>query len=161
VTDPARVLAERAARLARPSVADTTPIQVNDYVTFEIGAVNYALEASYVVEVFAPHELSYLPGIPAPAVGVTPWRGALLYLLRLGERAALEGKPARTLRVIVLGSAETAVGLLVDQVGTLAPIPDQEIHALPANSGAPPFTRGITTDGTLVWDGVRFLNLFG
>ena len=159
--DSARILADRAERLARTAAATTTALQSDDYVTFEVGGARYAIQASHVLEVFLLRELSYLPGAPEPALGVTPWRGDLLYLIRLRDRESVEEKrSAGGLRVIVLDSAGGPLGMLVDGVSDLTPIAVEAIHPLPANSAAA-HTRGITADGTLVLNGTELLDTLG
>lgn len=157
-----RTLEARARSLAQPL---EPPIAggVLDVVSFKLGSESYALESRYLRAVFRLSELSPIPGAQAPVFGVTPWRGELLTVLDLRQ---LLGVPATGLsdlsRVLVVGEARAAFGILVDAVDDLVTLPLSTIRP-PAEGVAVQreFLRGITGEALIVLDAAELLRLHG
>jgi len=158
--DVRALLEERARVLARP-VASPLAGDALELMTFALANEVYAVESRYVAAVFQLIALSPLPGAEPPVFGVTAWRGELLTILDL--RAAL-GLSVTTLndlsRVIVLGEARPAFGVLVDAVRELVTLPASEVRDPPEGVAAKrEYLRGVTAEAVLVLDAGVLLRL--
>lgn len=154
-----RILDERARALARPITPPAWGATI-EVITFALGNETYALESRYLQGVFQLQELSLIGGAP-PIFGVTVWRGELLTILDLRR---LLGVPAAALsdlsRVLVLGEARAAFGILADDVVELVTLPVATIGP-PAEGVAAErrYLRGITGEAVLVLDAAKLLQL--
>lgn len=148
------VLEARARALAGETRALSRP--VSDRISFLLGGTRYGLPLAAVRAVLRLSDYTPVPGADGPLFAVTHHRGDLLPLVDLrrllGETPA--GLPDLA-QVVVLGGAEDAVGLLVDQVeqsagdGVLLPLP----ATLP--EGVRALFDGVTVEG------VQVLNVAG
>ncbi len=156
------LLERRAAVLARrPRRTDTA--ETVDMAVFRLARERYAIELTYLLQIFPLRDLATLPGARAPLVGLTPWRGALLRVIDL---AAALGRPqvgiADRGRVLAVGEGERAgFGILIDAVEDVLAVPESAIRPLAgADAGESGLLRGVTTDAVLVLDGQELLRNF-
>lgn len=152
------VLRERARALARPP-APPPPADALEVLTFGLARASCAVESRFVHAVFRTTELTPLPGAAAPVVGVTGWRGEVLTLLDL--RAALgmtAGDPGELGRVIVLGGARPAFGVLAHELHEVVKLQASELVE-PAEPSASGLVRGVTRAGLVLLDAERLLAL--
>ncbi len=116
-----------------------------DLLSFRLGGESYALLVKDVREVLKARSLTPVPNAPSYILGVTGLRGAVLPVIDLCVRFGLvPGVRDEKSRIIVVGSSEEDVGLVVDRVtGVLRIMPD-EIRPTPEHveQGAA-FLRGI------------------
>ncbi len=116
-----------------------------DLLSFRLGGESYALLVKDVREVLKVRSLTPVPNAPSYIIGVTGLRGAVLPVIDLCARFGLvPGVRDEKSRIIVVGSSEEDVGLVVDRVtGVLRIMPD-EIRPTPEHveQGAA-FLRGI------------------
>jgi purine-binding chemotaxis protein CheW len=152
------VLDERARALARSAAPPATEGRL-ETVTFLLANERYAVESRYVIEVFRLRDLSPLPGAEPPVTGVTAWRGDLLQVLDLRPVLGLPVTALNDLsRVVVLGTARPAFGVLVDAVESIVTIPASRLLAPQDGPAARrEYLRGITADAILVLDAERVL----
>jgi purine-binding chemotaxis protein CheW len=153
-----RILEDRARALARP-IATTTDDKL-DVLGFSLGGERFALQSRYVFEVFRLGHITLVPGAEPPLAGLTAWRGELLALLDL---RTITGTSARALSdlhwVVVLGDEAPAFGILVDALGSVAPISVSSIRPPPAGiAGSRRYVRGITSEAVLVLDGADLIS---
>jgi purine-binding chemotaxis protein CheW len=155
----ARVLTERALRLAKPLESEAAAQAWLEVVTFRRAERRYAIESRFLVEVGVCGRLTRVPGAHAALLGMTNLRGDLLPVFDL--RALGEGsqEPPLVSRLVVLGQRSPDFGILADEVdevmrlslGTLS-----ETHAMGATPH-PEFMRGIDGDGRVLLDGEAIL----
>ena len=157
-----QVLEARAVALARPATSEpeTDAFQV---VWFDLAGETYALDATYVWEVFPLATLSLLPGAKPPVFGVTVWRGALLTILDLRQVLGLQGTGLTDLsRVIVLGGERPAFGVLADAVREVMPLRRGDVREPPEGVAVKrEYLEGITGDAVLLLAGEQLLERHG
>jgi purine-binding chemotaxis protein CheW len=101
---------------------------------FELAGQDYALPLEHVREVMAvPPDIVAMPGPDDALIGVVPYRGGVLPLVRL---ASLLGLPAsehpETTRFIVAKIGASIVGLMVDRLRSVLRAPESAIGSVPA-----------------------------
>jgi purine-binding chemotaxis protein CheW len=156
------ILEERARRLAIPPQSPEPGERIH-LVTVSLANETYGLDAAAVLDVFRLSELAPLPGAEAPFFGLTAWRGDLLTLLDLRPALGLSAHALDDLsRVLVLGRAQAAFGVLVDAVRELCVLPARDVRPPPEDGRAiREYVRGITADAVLVLDTDYLLRSFG
>ncbi|HUX34500.1 MAG TPA: chemotaxis protein CheW [Gemmatimonadaceae bacterium] len=150
--DDRDILAQRAQRLAQPAVAGAVGFQ--ELVVFELAGEAYALQSRCILAVFALRELIPLPGAEPGIVGITTWHGDLLTIVDLREALGVpEAALADRGKILVLGSARTAFGLVADAVRGILSVPVTEVRPLPDGvAQRRDLVRGITRDAVIVLD---------
>jgi purine-binding chemotaxis protein CheW len=152
----ARILAERAAKLALPPHdAAASPAGSLDLLVLSLAGERYAVETAHVVEVTIPRELTPLPLVPDHLPGVVYHQGRIVpvfdlrRLLHLAGQGWKAGDP-----VVVVAAEETVFALLADAVLGTRRLGAEELGPLPA--GAAPqrgaWFRGLSADMVLVVD---------
>ena len=153
----ARILAARAAELAVPAhaAAPASPAGSLDLVVLSLAGERYALEATQVVEVIAPRDLTPLPLVPDFLLGVVVHQGCIVPVFDLRRLMDLPGDARRAGEPVVVVEAEGIVfALRADAVPGTRRIGAEELGPLPAgaapNRGA--WFRGLSADRILVVD---------
>jgi len=168
-TSPARVtpleqerllLRERARLLAREILPEKAARSELELVVFKLAQENYAVESSYVREVYPLKSLTPLPGAPAFVLGLTNLRGEILSIVDLHTFFELpnQGLTDRS-RVIVLRSQKMEFGILADSVtGTRRIGTDDLQPSLPTLTGIrEEYLKGVTGERLIVLDAGRLL----
>jgi chemotaxis signal transduction protein len=158
----ARVLAERAARLARPIPSGAPANAAASALEFVVAGQPCMLEVEWLREVAPLRGLTPVPLAPASLLGLQPWRGQMLPVLDLAlllGRPRADGDAARLL--VILGGPQGALGLAVDEVRTLRAVApgEAESRSLPLEGLRPGFVRGVLRGGQLLLAGDRLLAL--
>jgi purine-binding chemotaxis protein CheW len=154
------LLAERARRLARPSVAMRPAALMLDLLLFELSGERYGIETCYVQEVWRFAGLTPVPSTPDVVAGLANLRGEVLVVFDIRPLLGLRIREAtEASRIVVCGQGKADLGLMVDAA--------HEIVGLPAGSlqretgpdkDAESFIRGIARDATIVIDGAALLS---
>lgn len=143
------VLEARARELARP-LARSRDTHTVDAVIARIGDTLIAFPLEYVVEVVRTRGLTPLPGSTPPATLVIGWRGRIVTVL--GMKGTGNGNAlAEGARILILGERRGTLGMLVDDVDAVRPVPTGGLHPAPASvfsgaHGAADFIQEITQD---------------
>jgi purine-binding chemotaxis protein CheW len=151
----ARILHERAVRLA--AVADTAESVQSflEVLSFERDGRRYAIESRFVVEVGKCGKLSRIPGAQRALLGVTNLRGDVLPVFDLAlvteQGASLPLSP----QLVVLGGQNADFGVLADSVEQVTRLPLTSLSAVSAIGSMPHHecVRGITADARVLLDG--------
>lgn len=119
--------------------------QVEEYLTFFIAEVEYAVSLDYVREVIPYDTVTRVPGMPDTVRGVTNLRGSVVPVIDLAIKFRLPAieVTSRTCIVLVetdLGGTHVQLGLLTEQVGQVLAVDRKEL--LPT----PPFGTPVHTD---------------
>jgi purine-binding chemotaxis protein CheW len=107
------------------------------YLTFTLGAETYGLEVLKVREIIRLPSITPVPQMPSHILGVMNLRGKIIPVLDLHIRFGLPNQAAteRTCVVVVQAktgnSAETLMGLVVDDVQEVMGISEAEIEETP------------------------------
>lgn len=102
------------------------------WVSFEVAGRRYALPVDDVKEVLRVGTITRVPHSPDAIGGVTNMRGRVLPVVDLRRRLGFDPKPAGgASRILVAVSTRGPVGLLVDAVEQMVPVPPSAHRDLP------------------------------
>ena len=154
------VLKARATALAQePDLREPLEEQLA-VVEFLLAHETYAVESSFVREVYPLRDLTPLPGTPEFVAGIINVRGQIVSIIDL---KTLFGLPAKGLtdlnKVIILRDKNMEFGLLADAVVGVRRISLPEVQPpLPTLTGIrAEFLRGVTRDRLVILDVARIL----
>jgi purine-binding chemotaxis protein CheW len=82
-SDPAKILRERAAELARPVYSGISSTSTNTTVVLQQVSCRIAFDVEFVREIIPLESVTYVPGVPEFIVGVVNARGKILTLINL------------------------------------------------------------------------------
>ena len=124
---------------------DTALKQVDEYLTFFIAEVEYAVSLAHVREVIPYDTVTRVPGMPETVRGVTNLRGSVVPVIDLAIKFRLSQTEItpRTCIVLVdtkLGDTTVLLGLLTEEVGQVLAMDRSQL--LPP----PPFGTPVHTD---------------
>lgn len=119
--------------------------QEQEYLTFFIAQVEYAISLAFVREVIPYDTITRVPGMPDTVRGVTNLRGSVVPVIDLAIKFRLPAIEitSRTCIVLVeteLGGTSMLLGLLTEEVGQVLAVEPGDV--LPA----PPFGSPVHTD---------------
>jgi len=102
------------------------------FLVFVTGGLRFGASADYVVEIITDHSITKIPNVPSYIRGIINLRGQLVPIIDMCLRL---GKPADEENlVIVLDIEGTMIGILVNRVDQMIPVPVDSILPMPANS---------------------------
>jgi len=151
-------MAEKMDRRSASSLDDDgdDELVVDQYLTFHIGAEDFAIEVSSVVEIVGIQHITQVPDMPAFMRGVINLRGRVIPVVDVRRRFNLEDRAydARTC-IVVVNLAGVTTGLIVDTVNEVLSIPADLISPPPSVQGnrRSRFVRGVGR----VADGIKLL----
>ena len=128
--------AEQAVLNTAENIADASNASgradIKQYVSFEAGDEQYAVDIMKVREIKGWTEVTNLPNQPDHVRGVLNLRGAVLPIIDLACRLGGGFTNVTERHVIVIVSMEgRQVGLLVDAVSDILTVPDDKIQPVP------------------------------
>lgn len=151
----AKILEERARRLARPRQEAAEPAETLELLVFSLAGEAHGVDTAHVLEVVPRRSLTRVPGTPDVYAGVIHQRGRILPVLDLRRLLDLPGREsAATDRVVELEVAGMAFGILADRVDGVLRVPADELTPPPvAEDGTRRrLVRAITRQGVAVLD---------
>jgi purine-binding chemotaxis protein CheW len=149
------ILQARAQALSRESVESRNAEDQIEVLEFLLAYEKYAVEASYVREVYPLKDLTPLPGTPPFVRGIINVRGRILSVVDLKKLMDLPEKGLTDLhKVIIISDGDMEFGLLADAVQEVGRISKSEIQpALPTLIGLrPEYLKGVTGQRVVVLD---------
>lgn len=158
--DKRKVLRERAKVLARKPEEKTSAQEQFEVVEFLLAHERYALDSSYVREVYPLKELTPLPCTPAFVLGIINLRGQILSIIDLKKFFELPEKGLTDLnKVIVVQREGMAFGILADVILGVRRIAPQDLQpSLPTLTGIrAEYLRGVTKERLVVLDVEKIL----
>lgn len=113
------------------------PVQKDDaslqFVIFQAGVQSFAVEINRVKEILRHRKVTPLPRTPSFIEGVIDLRGSLIPVLDLRKRFEVAAPVFNDqTRIIVIRYKKKKIGLVVDSVSRVLPIPLRDIKAPPA-----------------------------
>lgn len=119
--------------------------QINQYLTFVLGAETFALGILAIKEIIEYSSLTDVPMMPPYIRGVINLRGAVVPVIDLSVRFGRASAPVtkRTCIVIIevmVNDERQVIGIVVDAVNEVIDIPASDVEPAPA------FGAGIRTD---------------
>jgi purine-binding chemotaxis protein CheW len=149
-------MAEENRRSASVLDDDDDELVVDQYLTFHIGAEDFAIEVSSVVEIVGIQHITQIPDMPPFMRGVINLRGRVIPVVDVRRRFGLEDRAydARTC-IVVVNLAGVTTGLIVDTVSEVLSIPADLVSPPPSVQGnrRSRFVRGVGR----VADGIKLL----
>lgn len=120
------------------------------FVTFQLGEVNYAIQAASVAEVSEILPLTSLPGMPAGLLGISPLRGEIVAkvdLRRMLDEKAHKSANPKAKEIVLDRTAAGAIqfSFAVDRLGEITTIDVSKIR--PAESGSDVLIGEVEIDG--------------
>lgn len=104
----------------------------SDFVIFLLCDETYALNINTVNEILKPKEVTEIPGTPEFLHGVVNIRGKIVPVIDLRLRFAMKAKEVtKVTRIVVVHQEDQHIGLMVDEVLSVQPIPDMRIEEAP------------------------------
>ena len=158
--DKRKILRERAKALARKPEEKTSAQEQFEVVEFLLAYERYALESSYVREVYPLKELTPLPCTPAFVLGIINVRGQIISIIDLKKFFELPEKGLTDLnKVIVVHREGMAFGILADVILGVRRIAPQDLQpSLPTLTGIrAEYLRGVTKDRLVFLDVEKIL----
>ncbi len=154
-------LKERSGRYARSVRMDTAIHEVAEVVVFTLAYETYAIESSYVTEVYYLSDIVFVPDAPSFVVGIVNVRGRIISVVELKRFFDLPQKGITELnKVIILQNKEMEFGILADEVLGMKTIRSDTLQKpLPTMSGIrEQYLKGLTNDPICVLDGAKLLS---
>lgn len=152
-----KLLAERAAALARPIEQTELPDASGMLLQFSAGGSSYALPLNEVAEVLPQATPSPVPGAPSVVAGVIQLRGEIVPVYRLNELfgafSAVETQGA--LLILAPGSGRQRIGILASEIGEIVEAAPGGYSPLPGDSRFPAKLFG---EKTVVLGAAELLN---
>ena len=158
--ETSRILHERALALAAEPGKTQTLDESIEVVEFLLAHESYAVESSYVREVYPLENLTLLPCTPAFVLGIVNIRGEILSIIDLKKFFDLPEKGLTDLnKVVVLESEAMVFGVLADAIVGTRRIPFAEIQpSLPTLTGVrDAYLKGVTPERTVILDAQKLL----
>ncbi len=155
-----KILKERAKNLARESKDGGLSEERLELVEFLLAGERYAIESSWVREVYPLKDLTPLPGAPPFVPGIINVRGQIVSVVDLKKFFDLPAKGLANLdKVVIVTDGRMEFGLLADAVAGVREIPSGMIQqALPTLTGVrAEYLKGVTADRLVVLDAGKLL----
>lgn len=157
----ARILHERAVRLAREDASLREEGARVEVTGFRLGQELYAIESRYVREVVQLKKYTPLPGAPRFIAGIMSLRGRILSLVDFHYLTSVADEGERCVaKVIVLVDGEMEFGVITDEITGVASIFEHDItnHMQMIQGNHHKYVRGVTTEHLIILDGHRLLH---
>ncbi|TWU58738.1 Chemotaxis protein CheW [Rubripirellula tenax] len=133
------------------AVIDET--QTTQYVTFYVGKLLIGLPIDQVQEINRHFDVTQVPHADASIRGVINLRGEVVSVLDLPKILGFgPAEVTRTSRNVIIHHLGERIGLIVDDIADILPIPKNEIRIAPANVKGVEgrFFRGVYTTNTQI-----------
>lgn len=156
-----RILKARAMALAlEPEQSDAEEERI-EIVEFLLADERYAIESTYIGEVYPLRDLTPLPCTPAFVLGIINMRGKILSIIDLRIFFDLPNKGLSDLnKVIVLHDGDMEFGILADTIITARWLPRSDLlPTLPTLTEIrAEYLMGVTEERLVVLDGGKILS---
>ncbi len=115
------------------------------WVTFRLEDETYAVDVMQIREVLRRQEISPVPGAPAYVLGIINLRGSVVAIIDTRSRFGLSRRDEMddASRILVMDSADTVVGFLVDSVSEVVDLNNDRIES-PPDTGSGQASRFIS-----------------
>ncbi|OHD21236.1 MAG: hypothetical protein A2064_10590 [Spirochaetes bacterium GWB1_66_5] len=156
------ILRERAKALAMPPWEQRVKGAQEwiDIVEFGLANETYAIETTFVREVYPLQELTPLPGTPPFVSGIINVRGQILSVMDIKKFFDLPEKGLTDLhKVIVIRQGGMELGILADEVFGVRSLPIEEIGLplLTLMGIRAEYLRGVTKEAVVILDAAKML----
>lgn len=106
---------------------------VRQWLTFSLGAEEYALDILNIREIIKLREITDIPRVPSFLLGIISLRGTIIPVFDLKDRLRLgRAELSPDSRIVVCRQEDRAAGLLVDRISQVVTLPEHKIEPPPA-----------------------------
>ncbi|MCX6154319.1 MAG: chemotaxis protein CheW [Candidatus Kapabacteria bacterium] len=106
--------------------------QLDKYITFKIGAEDYAIEIRYVSEIIGIQKISHIPYMPTYLKGIINLRANVIPVIDVRLKFGyIEKSYNDRTSVLIINLNEATIGLIVDEVSEVLDIPANQIDPPP------------------------------
>lgn len=102
------------------------------FVVFTLAEEEFAVDVAQVQEIIEMQEVTRVPRAPEFVKGVLNLRGKILPVMDLRERLGLPPASEAPQRIVVAQLGDQVVGMMVDSVVEVLPLPESSIEPPPA-----------------------------
>jgi purine-binding chemotaxis protein CheW len=155
-----RILRARAQALARESERGEVTRGALEVMEFLLAYERYAVESSYVREVYPLKELTPLPCVAPFVLGIVNIRGQILSIINLKRFFDLPEKGLTDLnKLVIVHDTHMAFGILADAILGVRSIPLKDIQpSLPTLTGIrDAYLKGVTGERLVLLDAGKLL----
>lgn len=155
------ILKARTHALASEEKDETAGKVFIEVVVFGLASETYAVESSFITEVYPLNDFTPLPGTPSFVFGIINVRGQIISVIDLKKFFNLpEIGLGQLNRVIIIRSERMEFGILADIIhGTQLVSTDSIQTSLPNISGiGAEYLKGITTEHLIILDAKKILD---
>jgi purine-binding chemotaxis protein CheW len=155
-----RILRARAQALAREPERGEVARGALEVMEFLLAYERYAVESSYVREVYPLKELTPLPCVAPFVLGIVNIRGQILSIINLKRFFDLPEKGLTDLnKLVIVHDAHMAFGILADAILGVRSIPLKDIQpSLPTLTGIrDAYLKGVTGERLVLLDAGKLL----
>lgn len=155
------ILKERAQALASGGIKQEDKQGALPLVVFTLAKEQYAIESTYVREVYSLKELTYIPCVPSFVKGVIQVRRKIYSIIDLRILFDLSRvQRDKESKALILEQDNMAFGIIVEEIKGVASLFASELQQpLPSMTGIHlEFVKGISKDCLVVLDGRKLLN---
>jgi purine-binding chemotaxis protein CheW len=101
-------------------------------VAFRLGGEEYGIEIGQIREIIRRREITPMPGQSSYTEGVISVRGTIIPVINLRKRFHLPSENIDQQHIIIVEDEKNLVGMLVDNVSEVIPVPVEQIHTPPS-----------------------------
>ena len=145
-TEPGKKILEQIRRTQQNNLAaEAVDSPHQQYLSFSLNEEWYALSVYDLVEVLPPPKITRVPSLPGHILGVMNLRGEVLSVIDLKRFFGLpQDKPVPDPAIIVVEQGGVKTGVLVDSIGDLVSLTQEDITEEPilAGKSQPSFFAG-------------------
>ncbi|HEY4037979.1 MAG TPA: chemotaxis protein CheW [Burkholderiaceae bacterium] len=156
-----RILKARAEALARPLAQADSQDRQYEVVEFALAYENYAIESSFVREVYPLTDLTPVPCTPSFVLGIVNVRGEIVSVIDIKKFFDLPEKGLTDLnKAIILQSDSMTFGILADLIVGVRTVAARDIQPPPATLTGirEQYLMGVTRDPMVILDAVKLLS---
>jgi purine-binding chemotaxis protein CheW len=118
------------------AAADVAALPAVQYLTFRLGAAEYAIEILKVQEIKAVSTITPMPHMPPSVKGVMNLRGAIIPIVDLRTRLGMtDATYGRFTVIVVVTLGPKVIGLVVDGVSDVIANPAADVEPPPSLTG--------------------------
>ena len=135
------------------NLADTVAAVHDEFLSFRLGAEEYAIDILQVREIRAHERATRMPNSPGFVKGVINLRGTIVPIVDLRSKFGFPDETGESTVTIILSIAERAVGVVVDAVSDVVALAREQVKPAPELKSVieDGFIRGIApVDGRML-----------
>lgn len=155
------ILRKRAQKLAHLNLSAEQDDPSVEVVAFSLGNERYAIEPTFIQEIFPVKEISFLPNTPPFVCGLINARRKVISLINLKEIFEIPSEVyPKNFKAMILQHQNMQFAIVVDTILGMQKILIKDMQSgIPTLTGIrQEFLKGITIEGIVLLDGEKLLS---